>query len=236
VVTALAGPHLHIRRCPNNTNRALAKSRFPRSIPVPQEAVTLYADYVHERDHRLGADDQNPLVFVNLYRPPLGKGVTYQNAKEMFDRLAAATRGDRAPASVAAHRGHDLAAARNSPRHGARSARPRQPILNAALPPPERDRQACRGRARLGLDAGGPMNTPALTPAPSDRPPIRPDHHEWVDHLRGCLAPDGQWRPGEFDPVRWLFTGDPDNPMTTSARCRVRHCDTVVTLSTAREN
>lgn len=88
---AVVGPHLHIRRRPDNANRALAKSRFPRSIPVPQEAITLYADYVHERDRRLGADDQNPLVFVNLYRPPLGKGVTYQNAKEMFERLAAAT-------------------------------------------------------------------------------------------------------------------------------------------------
>lgn len=88
---SVAGPHLHIRRRPNNANGALAKSRFPRSIPVPEEAVTLYADYAHERDRRLGAGDENPLVFVNLYRPPLGEAVSYQNVKEMFDRLARST-------------------------------------------------------------------------------------------------------------------------------------------------
>jgi integrase/recombinase XerD len=87
---AVPGPHVHVRRR-RNSNGALAKSRFPRSIPVREEAVTLYADYVHERHARLGTDDQNPLVFVNLYRPPRGAGVSYQNAKGMFDRLASAT-------------------------------------------------------------------------------------------------------------------------------------------------
>jgi integrase/recombinase XerD len=88
---SVAGPHLHVRRRPDNANGALAKSRFPRSIPVPAEAVTLYADYAYERDMRLGAADQNPLVFVNLYRPPLGKAMSYHNVKEMFDRLARST-------------------------------------------------------------------------------------------------------------------------------------------------
>jgi integrase/recombinase XerD len=87
----VAGPHLHVRRRPDNPNGALAKSRFPRSVPVPEEAVTLYADYVHERDLRLGEQDHSPLVFVNLYRPPLGEALSYQNVKEMFDRLARAT-------------------------------------------------------------------------------------------------------------------------------------------------
>lgn len=31
------------------------------------------------------------MVFVNLYRPPLGAAVSYQNIKDMFDRLATAT-------------------------------------------------------------------------------------------------------------------------------------------------
>lgn len=87
---ALAGPHLHVRRRADNANGALAKSRFPRSIPVPEEAITLYADYAHERHLRLG-DEENPLVFVNLYRPPLGVALSYQSAKEMFDRLARST-------------------------------------------------------------------------------------------------------------------------------------------------
>lgn len=91
-----AGPHLHVRRRVN-PNGAWAKSRFPRSVPVPPEAISLYADYAHERHQRLGndnagaGDDGNPLVFVNLYRPPLGAGVTYPSCKQMFDRLAAAT-------------------------------------------------------------------------------------------------------------------------------------------------
>lgn len=88
---SVAGPHLHIRRRPDNANGALAKSRFPRTIPVPEKAVSLYADYVHERDLRLGEQDRSPLVFVNLYRPPLGEAVSYQNIKEMFDRLARVT-------------------------------------------------------------------------------------------------------------------------------------------------
>ena len=87
---SVAGPHLHVRRRADNANGALAKSRFPRSIPVPEEAVTLYADYSHERHLRLG-DEENPLVFVNCYRRPLGAAMSYQNAKEMFDRLAHAS-------------------------------------------------------------------------------------------------------------------------------------------------
>ncbi len=84
----VAGPHLHVRRRGDNANGALAKSRFSRSIPVPEAAVSLYADYTHERYRRLGGVDDEPLVFVNLYRRPLGSPVGYHAAKDMFDRLA----------------------------------------------------------------------------------------------------------------------------------------------------
>jgi integrase/recombinase XerD len=88
---AVAGPHVHVRRRPDNPNGALAKPRVPRSVPVTEQVVGLYADYAYERAGRLGAVDEQPLVFVNLYRPPLGSAARYQNVKEMFDRLAAAT-------------------------------------------------------------------------------------------------------------------------------------------------
>ena len=88
---AVAGPHVHVRRRADNVNGALAKTRAPRSIPVPEAVVGLYADYAHERSLRLGAADSEPAVFVNLFRPPLGAAVSYQNVKEMFDRLATAT-------------------------------------------------------------------------------------------------------------------------------------------------
>ncbi|MGH2600824.1 MAG: hypothetical protein ACRDJ9_15745, partial [Dehalococcoidia bacterium] len=73
------------------------------------------------------------------------------------------------------------------------------------------------------------MNTPtAALDAPRRLSP-RLDHDAWMNHLRDGLVLDGEWRPSEFDPERWLFTGDPDNPMTTSARCRAPYCDKVVT-------
>lgn len=88
---AIAGAHVHVRRRADNANGALAKSRFARSIPVPEASVTLYADYAHERHGRLGTDDDGPMVFVNLYRQPLGGPLGYQAVKAMFDRLARST-------------------------------------------------------------------------------------------------------------------------------------------------
>jgi integrase/recombinase XerD len=83
------GPHVHIRRRPDNANTALAKARKARSIPVTEDLVGFYGDYRYERDQveqAAGCD----LVFVNCYRPPLGRPMTYDNAKEMFERLARA--------------------------------------------------------------------------------------------------------------------------------------------------
>lgn len=74
------------------------------------------------------------------------------------------------------------------------------------------------------------MNTPVIKATPTDARTYRLDHGAWVAYLREQIAP--AWRPGEFDPERWLFTGDPDNPATTSTRCTVRACDTVVTSRT----
>lgn len=82
----VAGPHVHVRRRAN-ANGALAKSRFPRSIPVTEQLVALYADYVHERD-RVAEAAGCDMVFVNLFRAPLGRPLGYHNAKDMFDRLA----------------------------------------------------------------------------------------------------------------------------------------------------
>jgi integrase len=54
---------------------------------VTEEIVALYADYAHERDrvHEAAGCD---MVFVNLFREPLGRPLGYANAKDMFDRLA----------------------------------------------------------------------------------------------------------------------------------------------------
>ena len=79
------GPHVHVRRRAN-ANGALAKSRYPRTIPVTDDVVGLYADYQHERS-RLRAEASD-MVFVNLFRQPVGGPMTYVNAKGVFDRLA----------------------------------------------------------------------------------------------------------------------------------------------------
>lgn len=58
--------------------------------------------------------------------------------------------------------------------------------------------------------------------------PKRPDWdaRAWRDWLGERI--EDQWRPGEWDPEHWLFTGDLDNPRTSSSTCRTRRCDQVV--------
>ena len=86
----VSGPHVHVRRRVNS-NGAWAKSPAPRSIPVTEEVVGLYVDYVHERDTVAAATPQvwdSDMVFVNLFRGPIGRAMRYSAVKDMFDRLA----------------------------------------------------------------------------------------------------------------------------------------------------
>jgi integrase len=66
------GPHVHVRRRMDNPNRALAKSRHHRFVPVTADLVALYTDYQYERD-RVAVAGESEMVFVNLFRPPLGR-------------------------------------------------------------------------------------------------------------------------------------------------------------------
>lgn len=83
------GPHVHVRRRTDNPNQALAKSRYARTVPVTPELVALYADYRYERDRILGAD-VGVMVFVNLFRAPVGSAMRYANAREAVARLGGA--------------------------------------------------------------------------------------------------------------------------------------------------
>lgn len=82
----VVGPHVHVRHR-SNPNGALAKSRFPRTVPTSEAVLVAYTDYRFERDEILGNDD-NDMVFVNLYHEPFGKPMVYRAAKRFFDRLA----------------------------------------------------------------------------------------------------------------------------------------------------
>ncbi|MBV9022706.1 MAG: tyrosine-type recombinase/integrase [Streptomycetaceae bacterium] len=82
----IEGPHVHVRRR-LNSNGAYAKSRQSRWIPVEADTVALYADYRYEREavsEAVGCD----MVFVNLFRGPLGEPMKYPSTYELFQRLA----------------------------------------------------------------------------------------------------------------------------------------------------
>lgn len=83
---AVLGAHVHVRHRAN-PNGALAKSRFPRTVPASYAVLAGYAGYQHERAEILGGDDCD-MVFVNLYHEPLGAPMTYRAAKRLFERLA----------------------------------------------------------------------------------------------------------------------------------------------------
>jgi integrase len=83
---AIRSPHIHVRRRAN-ANGSLAKSRFPRSIPVTTDVVDLYADYQFERSGTPEGDSSD-FVFVNLYKPPLGEPLRYHNINKLFERVS----------------------------------------------------------------------------------------------------------------------------------------------------
>ena len=87
---AVVGAHVHVRHRAN-PNGALAKSRYPRTVPASDAVLGAYADYQHERDGLLGSQDGSDateMVLVNLYHRPLGAPMRYRAAKGFFDRLA----------------------------------------------------------------------------------------------------------------------------------------------------
>ncbi|WP_308340610.1 MULTISPECIES: tyrosine-type recombinase/integrase [unclassified Streptomyces] len=84
---AVIGPHIHVIRRSANRNRALAKSRKPRWIPVDPDTAGAYADYQYERDEIPQAAGSD-MVFVNLFASPLGEAMKYPSTYELFKRIA----------------------------------------------------------------------------------------------------------------------------------------------------
>ena len=82
---AVVGAHVHVRHRAN-PNGALAKSRFPRTVPASDAVLASYGDYQYERAELVGEDTE--MVLVNLYHRPLGASMTYRAVKGFFDRLA----------------------------------------------------------------------------------------------------------------------------------------------------
>ncbi|MHA6631132.1 tyrosine-type recombinase/integrase [Pseudonocardia sichuanensis] len=85
-------------------------------------------------------------------------------------------------------------------------------------------------RRRAGPGSGLTVISGQATAEPAPSGVSSVDRDAWTAFLEERLAPD--WRPEEFDPETWLFTGDPDNPATTSTRCLVARCAAVVNSRT----
>ncbi|EQD71346.1 transposase A, partial [mine drainage metagenome] len=70
----ITGAHLHVERREDNENGALAKSVWPRAVPVGRELVLFHDAYRAERD-ALAEATASDYLLVNCYRPPLGRAL-----------------------------------------------------------------------------------------------------------------------------------------------------------------
>ncbi|MGA3221217.1 MAG: tyrosine-type recombinase/integrase [Acidimicrobiales bacterium] len=84
----VAGPHLHVVRRLDNENGALAKSAWPRAVPVTRSLVAWHDAYRFERDAVAEAAESDYLL-VNLWRAPLGRAISPDVVERLFVRLSA---------------------------------------------------------------------------------------------------------------------------------------------------
>jgi site-specific recombinase XerD len=84
----VAGPHLHVVRREDNENGALAKSVYPRVLPVTKDLVWLHDAYRDERD-AVPAGAESDYLLVNLWRQPLGRAISPNSVEQLFVRLSA---------------------------------------------------------------------------------------------------------------------------------------------------
>jgi site-specific recombinase XerD len=71
----------------NNANRAAAKSRDDRAVPVGTWVLAYYDRYLEERLACLAADSCD-FVFVNLFHSPLGAPMTASAVRQSFRSLS----------------------------------------------------------------------------------------------------------------------------------------------------
>jgi site-specific recombinase XerD len=83
----VSGAHLHVVRREDNQNGALAKSIWPRVLPVTKALVVCHDAYRVERD-AVPAAGESDYLLVNLWRPPLGRALSPDGVERMFIRLS----------------------------------------------------------------------------------------------------------------------------------------------------
>lgn len=100
------------------------------------DIVGLYANYQHERC-RTGTDDSD-MVFVNQFRPPLGRPMTYSNTTDQFDRLSRQLGLAVRPHMLRHTAANSWRRQGGAPRRHARSVRPCVVVVDGALFPSHR--------------------------------------------------------------------------------------------------
>lgn len=85
----VSGAHLHVVRREDNDNGALAKSAWPRVVPVTRPLVVCHDAYRFARDAVAEAAESDYLL-VNLWRAPLGRALRADAVERLFVRLSAA--------------------------------------------------------------------------------------------------------------------------------------------------
>jgi len=83
----ITGAHLHVIRREDNENGALAKSSWPRVVPVTTALVRCHDAYRRERDAVPEATESDYLL-VNLHRAPLGHALSPDGVERLFVRLS----------------------------------------------------------------------------------------------------------------------------------------------------
>jgi len=83
----VAGAHVHVLRREDNENGALAKSLWPRVVPVTKDLVRCHDAYRFERDAVPEAAESDYLL-VNLWRAPLGRALSPDAVERLFVRLS----------------------------------------------------------------------------------------------------------------------------------------------------
>lgn len=86
----VVGPHIHVVRRDDNENGALAKSLWPRAVPVTRELVWCHDAYRFVRDEVPAAGESDYLL-VNLWRAPLGRAMSPDTVEQLFVRLSRRT-------------------------------------------------------------------------------------------------------------------------------------------------
>jgi site-specific recombinase XerD len=83
----VTGAHLHVLRREENENGALAKSHWPRVVPVTKALVRCHDAYRAERDSVPEATESDYLL-VNLWRAPHGRALSPDAVERLFVRLS----------------------------------------------------------------------------------------------------------------------------------------------------